>query len=208
MARAAVRISLVAVLIGSAPSSVASQDVRGAVEGRIVDAEGQPLGAATVTVVSSRLLGRLTATSNADGYFLIPALPVGTYSLRLALPGYRDLVVEPVRVRLGETTALGVVVLAVEAVELATLVVEVDRTVMDLASTSIGTSLRPETFARLRTERDYSSLTILQLTTMGEEIDVFVRGGHLKTEHRFYFGQYRFLTLHYTIERKPQADTG
>lgn len=45
-------------------------------------------------------------------------------------------------------------------------------------------------------------LTILKLPTMGEEIDVFVREGHLKTEHRFYFGEYRFLTLHYTIERK------
>lgn len=45
-------------------------------------------------------------------------------------------------------------------------------------------------------------LTILKLPTMGEEIDVFVRQGHLKTEHRFYFGEYRFLTLHYTIERK------
>lgn len=52
-------------------------------------------------------------------------------------------------------------------------------------------------------DNDDSSLTILKLTTMGEEIDVFVREGHLKTEHRFYFGQYRFLTLHYTIERKP-----
>ena len=55
-------------------------------------------------------------------------------------------------------------------------------------------------------DNDDSSLTILKLTTMGEEIDVFVREGYLKTEHRFYFGQYRFLTLHYTIERKPEAN--
>jgi hypothetical protein len=51
------------------------------------------------------------------------------------------------------------------------------------------------------------SLTILKLPTMGEQIDVFVREEHLKTEHRFYFGEYRFLTLHYTIERKQEANS-
>lgn len=55
-------------------------------------------------------------------------------------------------------------------------------------------------------DNDDGSLTILRLPTMGEEIDVFVREGHLKTEHRFYFGEYRFLTLYYTIERKPEAN--
>ncbi len=46
------------------------------------------------------------------------------------------------------------------------------------------------------------SLTILKLSTMGEEIDVFVQHGQLKTEHHFYFGEYRFLTLYYAMERK------
>jgi hypothetical protein len=45
-------------------------------------------------------------------------------------------------------------------------------------------------------------LTILKLPTMDEEIDVFVQDGQLKTDHRFYLGNLRFLTLHYTIERK------
>jgi hypothetical protein len=52
------------------------------------------------------------------------------------------------------------------------------------------------------------TLTILKLPTMGEEIDVYVREGELKTDHRFYFGNYRFLTLYYTIERKADDDGG
>jgi hypothetical protein len=53
-----------------------------------------------------------------------------------------------------------------------------------------------------------STLTILKLPAMGEEIDVYVRKGELKTDHRFYFGNYRFLTLNYTIERKADDDDG
>lgn len=55
-----------------------------------------------------------------------------------------------------------------------------------------GSSSEPE---------DGQSLTILKLPTMGEEIDVYVQEGQLRTDHRFYFGRYRFLTLYYTIER-------
>lgn len=44
-------------------------------------------------------------------------------------------------------------------------------------------------------------LTTLELTTMDEEIDVYVEEGDLKTKHRFYFSGSKFLTLHYTIQR-------
>jgi hypothetical protein len=50
------------------------------------------------------------------------------------------------------------------------------------------------------------SLTILKLPTMGEEIDVYVRDGRLKTDHSFYFGGFKFLTLFYSMERKPEAN--
>ena len=46
------------------------------------------------------------------------------------------------------------------------------------------------------------TLTTLQLVTFGEEIDVFVHDGELKTEHRFSLSGSVFMTLHYEIERK------
>jgi len=45
-------------------------------------------------------------------------------------------------------------------------------------------------------------LTTLQLKAFGEEIDVFVVGGELKTEHRFSLAGFAFLTLHFEIRRK------
>ncbi|GAB4520949.1 MAG: hypothetical protein OHK0046_31710 [Anaerolineae bacterium] len=47
-----------------------------------------------------------------------------------------------------------------------------------------------------------AGLTTLKLTVMGEEIEVYLREGALKTDHRFYFGGLNFLTLYYTIEHK------
>jgi hypothetical protein len=44
-------------------------------------------------------------------------------------------------------------------------------------------------------------LTTLQLRAFGEEIDVFVDNGELRTEHRFTLGGVVFLTLHYEMRR-------
>jgi hypothetical protein len=45
-------------------------------------------------------------------------------------------------------------------------------------------------------------LSTVQLRAFGEEIEVFMLDGELKTEHRFMLGGALFLTLHYEIRRK------
>ncbi|MAS37363.1 MAG: hypothetical protein CL610_25400 [Anaerolineaceae bacterium] len=55
---------------------------------------------------------------------------------------------------------------------------------------------------------DNGALTILKLPTMGEEIEVYIRDGQLKTDHRFYFGEFNFLTLNYSIEREAGLQAG
>ena len=48
-------------------------------------------------------------------------------------------------------------------------------------------------------------LTVFRIRHFHEEIEVFVDKGRLLTHHRFYFLGGRFLTLVYTIHRKPAA---
>jgi hypothetical protein len=48
-------------------------------------------------------------------------------------------------------------------------------------------------------------LTVLALPAFNEEIEVYVAGGELRTDHRFYLGDQVFLTLLYTIERAADA---
>lgn len=45
-------------------------------------------------------------------------------------------------------------------------------------------------------------LTVLELPTFGEEIEVYVQDGQLRTDHRFYLSGLSFLTLYYTMARK------
>jgi hypothetical protein len=54
-------------------------------------------------------------------------------------------------------------------------------------------------------DNDTGALTSFKLPTFGEEIDVYVKDGLLKTDHRFYLGGFKFLTLYYHIEPKALA---
>ena len=44
-------------------------------------------------------------------------------------------------------------------------------------------------------------LTVMNLHTFGEEIEVYVQDGQLHADHRFYLGDQLFLTLYYTMQR-------
>ena len=49
-------------------------------------------------------------------------------------------------------------------------------------------------------------MTVLKMPTFNEEIEVFVKNGALRTEHRFYIGGLNFLKLHYTMDRIETSD--
>lgn len=53
-------------------------------------------------------------------------------------------------------------------------------------------------------DNDTGALTIFKLPTFGEEIDVYIKDGQIRTDHRFYLGGFRFLTLYYHIEAKGE----
>jgi hypothetical protein len=46
------------------------------------------------------------------------------------------------------------------------------------------------------------TMTTAKLIYMDEAIDVYLENGRLCTDHSFYFGGFKFLTLHYTINEK------
>jgi hypothetical protein len=46
------------------------------------------------------------------------------------------------------------------------------------------------------------TMTTAKLIYMDEAIDVYLENGGLHTDHSFYFGGFKFLTLHYTIHEK------
>ena len=56
--------------------------------GLVVDASRAVLPGVTVTIINAGTGLERVVTSGADGRFTIPALPPGTYSLRLELSGF------------------------------------------------------------------------------------------------------------------------
>lgn len=45
------------------------------------------------------------------------------------------------------------------------------------------------------------AITVAELTSFHEEIDVYVEGGRLLTDHRFFLGRAEFMALHYSMDR-------
>lgn len=88
---------------GVALRAAADSSVQGAVAGFARDASGAPLADAVV-----ELLGGVEALANAEGRFLVPALPIGTRAVRVRAIGYQpvEMVVD---VAPGDTVRLDVV---------------------------------------------------------------------------------------------------
>jgi len=144
-------------LLATTPAALA-QDVAGFAVGRVLDDAGNPLADAGIVATGPSLPGERTAISDADGYFRLGPLPVGIYQVRVANIGHRALAIDSVAVRLGRTTPLGTLELAVEPVELAELRVVAARPVIDPTSTVVGASIEASQFAALPSARSYRSL--------------------------------------------------
>nr|MBA3640871.1 carboxypeptidase regulatory-like domain-containing protein [Acidobacteriota bacterium] len=75
-------------LAGTAPRASA-QTVTGTIFGKVVDADGLPMPGATVNISSKQLIGgtQSRVTGN-DGEYRFPALPPGSYSIQVSMPGF------------------------------------------------------------------------------------------------------------------------
>jgi hypothetical protein len=85
-------------LLAPAALSYAAQDL-GSIRGRVVDKEGRPVVSATVAVAGSTL----SATTDADGRFVIEEVPTGSYRLEASCTGFTGEIVDPITVAGGET---------------------------------------------------------------------------------------------------------
>ena len=86
----------------------AAADQTGEIRGSITDIAGASLPGVLVTAKSPGLQGQRTAVSDTRGAFRLPLLPVGTYELTLALPGFDGVTLTGNYVGLGQTVMLPV----------------------------------------------------------------------------------------------------
>jgi len=135
--RRAATVGLLAGVVLLSPAAATAQVVTtGSIRGQVTDGTGAPLGSALVSATNSETGLRRDVRSADDGWYTIPLLPPGVYTVRAQLIGYRPREVTGVRVRLGERTAVGFQ-LDATGVELAAIEVTAEGTGIDVTEGSV-----------------------------------------------------------------------
>jgi Carboxypeptidase regulatory-like domain/TonB dependent receptor len=139
-------------------SPVRGQEATGLIEGRILGPGGTPVVSARVDATGPALQQPRRADSDARGYFRLRSLPVGRYRVRVALVGYRPIVLDSVPVQLGSASSIADIHLLPQVTDLGEIVVHAEQGLLDLTSAAAGLNLDAAEIADLPAERNFRSI--------------------------------------------------
>jgi hypothetical protein len=83
-----------------------SQATTGVIQGTVYDQSGAVVPGASITIRNVDTGFERVVTSNSDGFFTAPLLPLGNYKVTVAASGFAELVRADLRVTIGQTQAL------------------------------------------------------------------------------------------------------
>src|SRR5688500_13423285 len=95
-------ITVSILLIFSSVAAAQSQATTGTIQGTITDPNGAVVGGASVTVRNTATGLERAVTSNSDGFFTAPLLPLGRYRVTTNASGFSATVLENVDVTIGQ----------------------------------------------------------------------------------------------------------
>ncbi len=153
------------------------------IKGIVADAGGGPVPGATVAVSSDALQGDRAVITDADGRFIVAALPVGTYDVTVTLPGFTTAVSEDLDLSVGATQNLLFTITPVEAS--GEIVVSAERPILDTESVQAGLSLDSDKLKDLPSAgRSYHGATAMAPGAVGSG-NSHIRGG-MDNQDQFY----------------------
>jgi len=79
---------IAAALLLATASGLRAQTPTGSITGRVTDASNLSVPGATVTITSPNLQGTRTAVTSANGDYIFPSLPPGSYTITVELTGF------------------------------------------------------------------------------------------------------------------------
>jgi hypothetical protein len=136
-------------------ASVAQAAETGGIRGRVVDGAGAPVSGARLVLSGPALGGELTSTSDADGWFRIISVPVGTHELRVLREGFVPTRMS-VSVRLDETTYVPAR-LTQKGTASEEIVVEEEMPVVDATASSFKSEMSSDLLENLPVGRSYQT---------------------------------------------------
>jgi type 1 fimbria pilin len=89
-------------------SSVARAQDTGTFTGTVHDSTGAVVGGAEVTVSNSSIGLKKTVTTNADGEWVVPYLPIGAYDIGVSAKGFKKFEAKGVALRVGQKARVDV----------------------------------------------------------------------------------------------------
>jgi hypothetical protein len=128
----------------------------GRINGKVVDAGGNPLPGVNVEAVSPKLIGQAVAVTDATGVYRLMALPSGPYQITYTLQGFKTLIRKGVVLELSQTMALNVTLEEATIEEEVTVVGQTP--LIDVKSTVKGMVMTRETYLTLPRGRSFDSL--------------------------------------------------
>ena len=113
---------LVAVFLASL--SMAQTRIDGTIEGTVTDIQGLAVPGATVTVSSPALIQAAVVTTGPEGRYRATQLPVGTYTVRVEMPGFKTRGLTGIELSVGRILVMNVTIEPGGAAESLTVVAE------------------------------------------------------------------------------------
>jgi len=157
----------VALLLGTTPATAQTQATGGNIEGTALDADGAPLPGASVTITNQDTGRERTTTTGPSGYFRVPLLPPGTYTITVELQGFQPVERQGVTLELGALVTLDFE-LQLAAVE-ETLVVTGEAPIVETSKTEVSSVINENAIDSLPIlGRDFTDFTLLTPGTLIE----------------------------------------
>jgi len=161
------------------PASLFAAATTGKIRGKVIDRETKEvLPGANVMIVGTTM----GAVSDFNGEYIILNVPVGLYSLKTSFVGYRDVVVNDVRVTATLTTEINFP-LPSTVIESQTVTIVAERPLVDKNATNEIHSMRAEDLAILPVRGTGASLNLLPGVV--DDGGIHIRGGR-STEMAYY----------------------
>jgi hypothetical protein len=88
------------------PTTALPGAANGRISGIVIDINGGLVPGAQVTVAAPNTPNPVQATADSNGYFSVPGLPPGTYSITIAAPGLQTYIVRDIHLKPGDSYTL------------------------------------------------------------------------------------------------------
>jgi len=142
--------------VAAAGLAFAQLTPEGRINGKVVDAQGNPLPGVSVEAVSPRLVGKAVAVTDAAGIYRLMALPSGTYEITYSLQGFKKLLRKGIVLELSQTLAVNVTLEEAAIEEEVTVVGQ--SPLIDVKSTVKGQVMTKDVYLALPRGRSFDSL--------------------------------------------------